>query len=75
MVNLVTTVNHLVTGLGQVQEQLTQVNQAVSQASQFYSNLDIRIETDRSAADDSFADMEASNNKLRFGIKQILGFL
>ena len=33
MVNLVTTVNHLVTGLGQFQGQLTQVNQAVTQAS------------------------------------------
>ena len=68
MVNLVTTVNHLVTGLGQL-------NQAVSQASTLYSNLDTRIASDRSAADDSFAEMEASTNELRSGMKQILNLL
>ena len=68
MVNLVTTVNHLVTGLGQF-------NQAVSQASTLYSNLDTRIASDRSAADYSFAEMEASTNELRSGLKQILSLL
>ena len=75
MVNLVTTVNNLVAGLGHVQGQLTQVSQAVSQASQLYSTLDTRIASDRSAADDCFAEMEASNNELRSGMKQILGVL
>ena len=40
-----------------------------------YSSLDTRIASDRSAADDSFAEMEASNNELRSGMKQILGIL
>ena len=75
MVSLVTTVNHLVTGFGQFQQQLTQVNQAVTQASQSYSNLATRLASDRSAADDSFAEMEASTNELRSGMKQILGLL
>ena len=48
MVSLVTTVNHLVTGFGQFQQQLTQVNQAVTQASQSYSNLATRLASDRS---------------------------
>ena len=45
---------------GQVQGQLTQVNQ-VSQAPQLYLNLDTCVASDWSAADDSFAEMEASN--------------
>ena len=75
MVSLVTTVNHLVTGFGQFQQQLTQVNQAVTQASQSYSNLATRLASDNSTADDSFAEMEASTNELRSGMKQILGLL
>ena len=73
MVNLVMIVNHLVTGLEQVQGQLTQGNQAVSQASQSYLNLDTCNANDRTAADDSFAEMEASNNEMRSGTIQILG--
>ena len=61
--------------MDQVQGQLTQINQAVSQASTLYSNLDSRIASDRSAADDSFAEMEASGNELRSGMKEILSVL